>query len=487
MRSLLLISALAIPFAFGAGFGPSASAAKSVTYRYAVHYQMTHATDARPAAKWLQQHGFDIAGLNVRKQEIEVITDDHGLALLANNGYTGRIIDRAIDGRLLFGPDARYLNPTTASQKLQDLAKQYPAMTRLEQVGTSLQNRPILALLVSTTPGKDDPAAALKPSIVFDGQHHAREIMTSEIVMDVADNLLAGYAAGDAEAKKILDGWNVWVLPMLNVDGTNIVFTTDNMWRKNASSANGQVVGTDINRNYPYKWAACNGSSTSTGAEDYHGTAAASEPETKALMGLWDMAHPTASMSYHSYSQLVLYPYGCDGVVSGDNALEDKVAKELAALLPNDSGGGNYEPGTPWAILYAVDGDSMDYVFAQFGALTYTFEVNEEFQPSYDMRAPTLAKHEKAWKYFFDRASGNLLSLKVTDGTTGKAAPAQISINTIPHVQQEQPFTTNSSGMFFKVLDPGTYILTVKLGDGRQSDVTVTMNGQPQSVTANIK
>ena len=27
---------------------------------------------------------------------------------------------------------------------------------------------------------------------------------------------------------------------------------------------------------------------------------------------LWDMAHPTVSLSYHSYSELVLYPWGDD-------------------------------------------------------------------------------------------------------------------------------------------------------------------------------
>src|SRR5262249_12375457 len=158
-----------VPFALVMDGAPKAWAAKNVVYRYGVHHEMKQASDAKPVARWLLQHGFDIAGMSLRKQEIEVITDDRGLELLAKNGYVGKVIEPQVDGKAAAAPDQRYLNPTTTAQKIQDLAKQYPALTRVEQVGTSNQNRPVLALLVSTTPGKSDPAADAKPSIVIDG------------------------------------------------------------------------------------------------------------------------------------------------------------------------------------------------------------------------------------------------------------------------------------------------------------------------------
>ena len=63
------------------------------------------------------------------------------------------------------------------------------------------------------------------------------------------------------------------------------------MWRKNTRDNNGSGGfdsgdGVDINRNYPYKWGSCNGSSGSTWAQDYRGTAPASEPETQVMMDL---------------------------------------------------------------------------------------------------------------------------------------------------------------------------------------------------------
>ena len=55
----------------------------------------------------------------------------------------------------------------------------------------------------------------------------------------------------------------------------------------------------------------------------------------QALMHLAELAHPAASLSYHSYSELVLYPFGCEGALTGENALEEKVAGELFSAEPN--------------------------------------------------------------------------------------------------------------------------------------------------------
>ena len=107
----LMPTLLVLSLVFVTGSSPNASAAKSVVYRFAIHHTMKKATDARPVAQWLTTRGFDIAGMSLGKQEIEVITDDQGLALLTKNGYTGRIIDRQIDGKATLAPDPAYPPP----------------------------------------------------------------------------------------------------------------------------------------------------------------------------------------------------------------------------------------------------------------------------------------------------------------------------------------------------------------------------------------
>ena len=207
---------------------------------------------------------------------------------------------------------------------------------------------------------------------------------------------------------------------MVNPDGSNIVWTANNMWRKNAHAGVASIYGVDNNRNYNYRWGECNGSSANTGAQDYRGPAAGSEPETQAVMKLADYVHPTASLSYHSYSEFVLYPYGCQGDLTSENVLIQKVANELAAILPRDSGRGNYTPGTPWKLLYSVDGSSMDYLYAAHGALALTFEINTDFQPNYSIRDATVAKHRNAWMYFLNRATKNMHRI-VTGKQIGRA------------------------------------------------------------------
>ena len=325
------------------------------------------------------------------------------------------------------------------------------------------------------------------PAAPGDGMHHAREIMTSEVVMDVAEYSL-DLLEKQTGITPLLSQWNVWIVPMLNVDGNNIVWTSNNMWRKNAATTNGRVHGVDINRNYSFSWNKCGGSSGSLGNDTYRGVSAASEPETQALQNLAKSIRPTGSLSYHSYSELVLYPYGCDGVLTGENTMISSIAQSLSKLLPTDSSSTKfYTPGAPWQILYSVDGDSMGFMYGELGALAFTFEINQSFQPSFDLKAATVAKHRTAWTFFMNRMNQNLLTLKIVDGRTSLPTTAQIGISNIQMVQGEKPYQTNSGGVFFKVLDPGTYTLTLQLPDGRLQAVNVTMNGQPleQTVTVN--
>lgn len=455
--------------------------------RYLIQAPMAHPYAGRNLIGWLTQNGFDVAGFSWRDGVVEVVTDQAGVQQLNAHGLRTALRPDVTHG--IFGLnsiDPRYLNPTTVESGLKALNAQFPAITHLEQIGTSLQGRPIWALLISSTPDLTSGKMYEKPAIIFDGMHHAREIMTPEIVMDVAQTLLSAVAAQSPGAMAVLQRWNVWVVPMLNVDGNNLVWTKDSMWRKNAHGDHGSVYGVDINRNYPFKWASCGGSSGNANAQDFHGASGASEPETQAMMRLGQLAQPTGSLSYHSYSELVLYPYGCNGVLSGENALLAKIGNELAAILPADSGRGNYTPGTPWQILYSVDGDSMSYLHSEFGATALTFEVNQDFLPPYSLREPTLQKHRKAWQYFINRMETNLFSLRVTDSRRAGPVQARIEISTLPHQYGEKPFHTNPAGNFFKVLDPGTYAIRVTLADGRTAESSVVMQGHGQAIQVQV-
>jgi carboxypeptidase T len=481
MRYLIALLSIAV-LSTAAKFVPQFFNHGVQQHRYMLEVDMRDRSVAQQKIDWLQKNGFDIAGLRWTDNQIEVITTDEGLKLLSENKFNGSILESRVIGEpSRFQIDARYLNPARTEAKLRDLQNRFPQTSRLEQLGTSQNGRPIWGLLVSTTPALNDPKSFEKPTLLVDGVHHAREIMTAEVAMDVAETLLS---TQDPQLLDLLKGWNVWVIPMLNVDGSNLVWTVNSWWRKNAHADTGEVFGVDINRNYPYQWANCDGSSEDKYNDAYHGESGNSELETQALVKLAQTVRPTGYLSYHSYSELILYPYGCMGERTGENALHENIAKELSRLLPSDSNPNRfYEAGTAWDLLYGVDGDSMSYMYSEFGATSFSFEINQSFQPNYSLREPTVQKHRKAWSYFLQRLDRNLLTLQVTDANSGNPLPATIKISTIAQVKGEKPFRTNQSGYFFKALEPGQYSLNVSLANGQQKQIQVEMRNQAQKVS----
>lgn len=468
---------------------PLASNQASVSesrYRYFV--QTSSRAEVRRLAGWLSRNEFDVAGINLKKRTVEVLTDEKGVQLIQAKGHTGRLVVVPVIGgknRRLSNLDSRYLDPDKVTARLEELHRKFPSTTRIVEIGRSLRNRPIFALVISTTPSFSDPSFHDKPTVLFDGMHHAREIMTPEIVLDIGESILVSVRRV-ARARATLENMNIVLVPMVNVDGNARVWSDDNMWRKNARSAGADVFGVDINRNYSYRWAGCNGSSSSRRAQDYHGASAGSEPETRALMDLAERIRPMASISYHSYSELVLYPYGCQGDVTGENELLAKVGKELAEMLPSDSGKGHYTPGTPWQLLYGVDGDSMGFMFANYGAIAYTFEVNEDFQPPYEIREPTLVKHRVAWQYFLDEIQKRLLTVEVRDAH-GNPAQATLKIAQIPHTKGERDFGTNAAGNYFKVLLPGRYSIQARTKSGLSAEGVVDMTDRPTTLSLTVR
>lgn len=430
--------------------------------------------------QFLQINGFDIAGSSWRESFVEIITDEFGVARLSQLGLPG--FQRSTPKNWKAAVDSRYMSSEKVEQALKSLNQKFPQFTRLEKIGTSVRGKSIWALLISSTPQQRSSQFHSKPSLLFDALHHAREVMTPEVVLDAGVAALNTLSHGSQKATELISRWNIWIVPMLNVDGSDIVWSQDSYWRKNARAQGARVHGVDINRNYSFSWNKCNGSSNSLGAQDYRGPTPVSEPETQALINLAQIIRPVAYLSYHSFSEMVLYPYGCRGVFTGENELLSKVANEVAQILPSDSGRGKYTAGTPWQLLYSADGDSMSYMHGEFGAVAFTFEINQAFQPNFDIRNPTVEKHRKAWAYLLQRFDQNLLTIRVIDAQTRSAAKARIGFTNIPFLNGEKPFQTNQLGFFFKVLDPGEYTVFAQLENGRQTQVSLSMKGQPQTL-----
>jgi carboxypeptidase A4 len=79
------------------------------------------------------------------------------------------------------------------------------------------------------------------------------------------------------------DKVDFYIVPVLNPDGYEYTHTNDRLWRKNRKNPElGKCAGTDLNRNFGFKWGGL-GASKNPCDETYAGSAAFSEPESKAI------------------------------------------------------------------------------------------------------------------------------------------------------------------------------------------------------------
>lgn len=410
--------------------------------------------------KIIRSFNVDVAGVNLRQNKIDVVVSQAELDFLQEQIPQAKILATQVADVSEVSP--QYKTPAEVDAELHQYARNYPELTELVEAGKSLEGRIIWAIKITSKTA----AQGVKPALLINGMHHAREVMSVEVPLDAIDYLLKNYQS-DPHVKHWVDNNEIWILPMLNVDGNNYMWTKDNMWRKNVRNRH----GVDINRNYPYAWNSCDGSSGYSFAQDYRGPSAGSEPETQTLMNLVKKSRPVFNISFHSYSELVLYPYGCEGQRTPTDHVVERIGKEMAALLPSDDDPDQtYTPGTSWELLYSVDGGDVDWMYHEMGVVPYVIEVNAQaqgFQPDYDRwRDRTVLKIRKAWMMLLDKLDqssvrGQILS---QDGKIIENARAVISLaGNQQHVQK-----VNAAGYYHMVLGPGNY--TIKLeADGYKS------------------
>lgn len=427
----------------------------------------------------LQKQGFDVAGIDFPKKQVDLIVDDKEMAKIKSQGFKiSELKIHDVNAKL----DDKYQTPAKVEARLKELNTKFPALTELQSIGKSLLGRDIWALKITnsktTFPTK-------KPVLLINAMHHAREVMTPEIPLDMAQFLLEGYGK-DPKATQWVDTKEIWLIPMLNVDGNNIVWTSDTWWRKNARDS----YGVDINRNYPYMWAGCDGSSDYRGAQDYHGPSAASEPETQVMMNIVSRIQPVFDISFHSYSEMVIYPYGCENSHTPTSEVVEGIGRQMASLLPSDSGSGTYTHGIAPDLLYSVDGSDIDWMYHDAQVIPYVIEVNGRslgFQPSYDQwRDKTVMKLRAAWSLLLNRLDGSGLRGMMLNENKAPLANSSVKVERQGDSAFTQIYKVNNDGTFHLILNPGTYNVTYSASGYNAQSNTIVIGEQRTDVVVQL-
>ncbi|MCK5407656.1 MAG: immune inhibitor A, partial [Candidatus Krumholzibacteria bacterium] len=167
-------------------------------------------------------------------------------------------------------------------------------------------------------------------------------------------------------------------------------------WRKNRRINSDLSIGVDLNRNFGFAWGYDDiGSSPIPSSETYRGTGPFSEPESQVIRDFVNNREFTMWLSYHSYGELLLYPWGYIAEDTPDHA----VFFRLGELLTEANGylAGNYKSGA----IYAVNGDTDDWGYGEQITKDLIFAFTPElntgaeggFGPPDTLIAPTFAKN----------------------------------------------------------------------------------------------
>lgn len=166
-------------------------------------------------------------------------------------------------------------------------------------------------------------------AIWIDGGIHAREWISPASVTYIVNDIVENWDDQPEHIRNV--DW--YVLPVHNPDGYEYTHRTDRLWRKNRSTGNGRCAGVDLNRNYGYKWGG-KGTSQNTCTEIYAGRGAFSEPETAAVKRYLESRKEKffAFLTFHSYGQYILHPWGYDDLVPPDHQDLTRVGREGALV-----------------------------------------------------------------------------------------------------------------------------------------------------------
>ncbi len=410
---------------------------------------------------------YDIAGIDRDKMSIDLVVSEPEFRLISSE-YEMEIMIHPGDpaGRV----DPLYTDEAELVPILQQYHADYPAITDLITIGQTEEGLDIYAIKISDNADQDED----EPVILFNGQHHAREVMCVEVCLDTIDQLVTLYGT-DPTVTAWVDDLEIWVVPIVNMDGVAHVFDVYDMWRKDRHPNAGGSYGIDPNRNYPAFWNTCNGSSGDPSMDTYRGENPGDSYCVSHMMTFSSQIKPWMDLSYHSYSELVLYPYGCDGAYSPEHEIVENIGQTMAGLIERDNGTMGYTPGTPWDLLYSVDGGDIDWHYAENGTLPFVVELNasaQGFLPSYNpWRDSTVARMRPGWGYLLDRFNGPLVTGHIMDACSGAPVNATYELQEFPMTTDETPRTTDTNGRYFKFVNSGEYHIEVSaLG---YADVTI--------------
>ena len=253
----------------------------------------------------------------------------------------------------------------------------YPEIVQVTSIGKSYRGRDIWVAKISDNVAEDED----EPEILVDALHHARERLTVEQALYLLKVLTEGYAT-DETVRSLVDERETWIILSVNPDGHvyDVRNFPNGLWRKNRQPTPGSTrIGTDLNRNYGYRWGCCGGSSKNPAAWNYRGPRPWSAPETRVVRDFVEgrvvggTQQLRVHVSLHTNGEQVLWPYGYTKKNLPSDMTRDDY-RTFVAIGRAMAARNGYTPMQS-SDLYVTDGDQIDWMYGRHRIFSFTWEL----------------------------------------------------------------------------------------------------------------
>jgi hypothetical protein len=316
--------------------------------------------------------------------------------------------------------------------ELQTIVTTYPEITRLYDLGHSIQGRAIWGLKITDNPDAEED----EPELRICGVHHGNEYMGAELSLLLAQYLTQNYET-NTTVTTLVNTREIWVIPIVNPDGR-------------VASTRGNANGVDLNRDYGYMW-----------GEWGDSTSPFSQPETQVIREN-ALENPfVLSLSFHTSEMKVNYIWNYKHERAPDNAVVEYLSNQYGS-----HNGYDVVEGYDW---YQTMGDTNDFSYGCRGDIDWTIETpNTNIPQVWEL-------HREAMFDIIKAADMGLRGI-VTDAQTGQPLAATVWVE-----EAYWPcFTDPVVGDYHKPLLPGTYHVSVRANGYQEQTFTVDVEaGQP--------
>lgn len=374
---------------------------------------------------------------------IDVLADAGELARLEQSGlhYNIEAADMTAHYQSRFDPAKTMGGYRTLSEvylAMDSIAAAKPTIVLAKwSIGTTIEGRPIYVMKISDNPALDEN----EPEVYYNAAIHAREVITPEVLIYFMRYLTNNYGVLP-QVTDLVNNRELFFTCVVNPDGYYFNEVDEpgggGLWRKNRRPNGGGAFGIDLNRNFGYQWGYDdNGSSPDPTDDTYRGTAGFSEPESQGIRDFIISRDFAITLSFHSYSDLFLWPWGYDRIYTVDNDIFQAMGDSIRASA-------GYAIGPPWQLLYPVNGSTDDWGYGEQTVkeknYAVTIEVGAEsdgFWPATNRITPLVQKN----------IFPNLFVARIADKPERLRAPRQ------PEIYPLSPIASSETDIFWHHAD----------------------------------